>query len=350
VNGGRRLFPGLVLALAVAGCTPTVMPAGPPHVMPAVNGATLRMTDGSELPLHVWMPADRRPRATVVALHGFNDYGTFFARPGTFLASRGIASYAYDQRGFGAAPNPGLWPGTDTLVCDLGDAVAAVRARHPGVPLFVVGESMGGAVAIVAATNGQPLAADGLILAAPAVWGRATMPSLQSAALWFGAHTTPGLTVTGRGLGVRASDNVEMLRALGRDPLVIKSTRIDSLYGLVGLMDAALAAAPRLTVSSLILYGERDEVVPAEPVRRFLAGLPAGTASSRRVAVYADGWHMLLRDLQAETVWNDIAAWIADRGAALPSGADARAAGGDACRRWNLCDKVPSSSHAGERS
>jgi acylglycerol lipase len=45
-----------------------------------------------------------------------------------------------------------------------------------------------------------------------------------------------------------------------------------------------------------------------------------------RVALYESGFHMLLRDLQAETVWTDIAAWIADRDVALPSGADLRAA------------------------
>ncbi len=45
----------------------------------------------------------------------------------------------------------------------------------------------------------------------------------------------------------------------------------------------------------------------------------------RRPALYEKGHHMLLRDLQAETVWKDIAAWIADPRAPLPSGADRRA-------------------------
>jgi hypothetical protein len=58
------------------------------------------------------------------------------------------------------------------------------------------------------------------------------------------------------------------------------------------------------------------------------------------VAIYENGYHMLLRDLQAETVWTDIAAWITDRAQPLPSGSDIRATASQACRFWNLCDKV----------
>ena len=49
---------------------------------------------------------------------------------------------------------------------------------------------------------------------------------------------------------------------------------------------------------------------------------PEAGRDRRRVAVYESGYHMLLRDLQAETVWTDIAAWIGDRASPLPSGAD----------------------------
>jgi hypothetical protein len=59
------------------------------------------------------------------------------------------------------------------------------------------------------------------------------------------------------------------------------------------------------------------------------------------VAIYENGYHMLLRDLQAETVWTDIAAWIADASQPLPSGSDARVTARGTCRLWNLCDKVP---------
>jgi hypothetical protein len=57
-------------------------------------------------------------------------------------------------------------------------------------------------------------------------------------------------------------------------------------------------------------------------VETYAAALQAARPSGLHIAVYRNGWHMLLRDLEGETVWRDIAAWIADPAiAALPSGA-----------------------------
>ena len=115
---------------------------------------------------------------------------------------------------------------------------------------------------------------DGVILTAPAVWGRATMDLLPRLALWAAVRLVPGLTVTGRGLEIKPSDNIPMLRALSRDPLVIKETRVDTIYGLVDLMDAALDSAPVLDVPLLVMYGAKDEIVPKTPIRLFVGGLP----------------------------------------------------------------------------
>jgi alpha-beta hydrolase superfamily lysophospholipase len=182
---------------------------------------------------------------------------------------------------------------------------------------------MGGAVAIVAMTGNNPPDADGVILVAPAVWGRETMPWYQRWLLAVTSHTVPWLRLTGEGLHILPSDNIEMLRALGRDPLVIKATRIDAMHGLADLMDQALARAEKLQQSTLVLYGEHDQVVPKEPVFRMLAKM--SHEPQIRAAFYENGYHLLLRDLQAEKPWNDIAAWITDRTAPLPSGADKRA-------------------------
>ena len=153
------------------------------------------------------------------------------------------------------------------------------------------------------------------------------MPLGQRVALWLSARLIPWARFSGRGLGIQASDNIEMLRGLGRDPLFIKETRVDAVYGLVNLMDAAYQAAPRMQADALLLYGERDQVVPAEPTFEFWRSLPAEAAPRQRRALYAEGWHMLLRDLQAPVVIADIAAWIRDRaGAAALRGAEAHAA------------------------
>ena len=317
----RFLVLALLAALAAA-CAPRVEPAGPRVAPPRLEAGGIVMGDGVTLPLRRWGP-DGAPRAVVLALHGINDYSNAFDGAGRFLAGRGIATYAFDQRGFGAAPNRGMWPGTASLVGDARDAARAIGAAHPGAPLYLMGESMGGAVAMLAVAGPDPVPAAGAVLVAPAVWGRESMNVFYKATLWLAAHTVPWWKLTGEGLKIRPSDNVEMLRALSQDPLVIKGTRVDAIWGVVDLMDRAYDDAPRAARPVLLLYGKNDEIIPKAPTFAAMRALPPDNGS--RLAFYGDGFHMLLRDLKGEVVLEDVAAWIADRAAPLPSGADAAA-------------------------
>lgn len=316
------------IAMVIGACAPRFQEPGPAIAEPKIADDAIVAADGVRLPLRAWLPKDGAPKAVVVALHGFNDYGNFFDAPGKFLAERGIAAYAYDQRGFGAAPQAGVWAGMRAMQDDARAATRLIRARHPGLPLSLLGESMGAAVLMTAATSGDPPDTDGYILSAPAVWGRTTMPWYQRAALWLGVHTFPWATVTGRGLDIQPSDNIEMLRALGRDPLVIKETRIDAIYGLVNLMDRALDVSARFDARALILYGEKDEIIPKRPTYLMLTQLPPSATGRQKIAIYETGYHMLLRDLKAEIPLADIAAWVGNSAAPLPSGADKKSIAG----------------------
>ena len=317
----RPAWLGLLLIVLVAGCAPQTAESGAEAGAPVWRADALRMSDGAELPLRVWAPSGTKPpRAVVVAVHGFNDYSHAFERPGTWLAERGVQVYAYDQRGFGDAPGRGRWPGQRVLARDLGAVLRLIRQRHPDTPVYVLGVSMGGAVILAAAAFDALPPVDGAILAAPAVWGRATMPFYQRWALWLAARTVPWMTFTGEGLERWPTDNRAVLRELSRDPKVLKETRVDAMHGLSNLMDTALHAGEDMPRPALVLYGAKDEIVPPAPTRRFWRSLDDAPAVT--LALYADGWHMLLRDTQAEVVWRDLAAWIASPGAPLPSDAD----------------------------
>jgi acylglycerol lipase len=312
----RRLVAALFLLAAAGACTsPHQQSIGLNHQTPHIDGEAFIAADGARLPLRRWLP-EGDSRAVILALHGFNDYSNAFDAPGNYWRERGIATYAYDQRGFGATAHAGVWPPQNALIDDARAAISVLRERYPGLPLFVLGESMGGAV-LLSAAGEAPLEADGVILVAPAVWARETMNPFYRAALWLGAHFFPEAEFTGKGLGVVASDNREMILALRDDPLVIKSTRVDAMWGLVNLMDSALEASARLTPPALVLYGANDQLIEPGPTARMVAQL----SSDIPVAVYETGWHMLLRDLNAEIVLADIAAWISNQEGNLPSGA-----------------------------
>ncbi len=328
-SGLGRLHVTLCLAVLMAAllnaCAPRLQPSGPMTGEARIDGDSFIARDGARLPLRRWAPDGEKPspRAALVALHGFNDYSQAFDDAARFWAAKGVVTYAIDQRGFGRSDHIGLWAGVDVMVADAEALVRVVRARHPNIPLHILGDSMGGAVAMVALARNPGLPADGAVLVAPAVWGRNHLGAVKSALLWLTAHSMPWLELTPEGLDITPSDNAAMLRRLSKDKLIIKQTRIDAIWGLVNLMDAAYDAAEAVEAPLLLLYGARDEVIPKQPTFEAAAKLYA--KGRTRAVFYAEGYHMLLRDLGAGAVVEDVLAWMRDHDAPLPSGAEARA-------------------------
>ena len=306
-----KLAVGTLFLLLLTACAPTLDQTGPAQNQPHLTDSAFVAADGALLPMRSWLPATE-PEAVVVALHGMDDYRAFFEIPGSRLAAAGIAAYAYDQRGFGEAPNPGAWFGETAMQDDLFAFLRVIAARYPGKKLFALGESMGGAVVMTALARADaypPPQLVGAILVAPAVWSRDTMPWYQSAALWIGAHTVPWMALTGKGLEIQATDNIEVLRRMSRDPLFIKETRIGSIKGLCDLMDDAMRSAPALHTPSLVLIADKDQVIPPVASKVMTATLP----SSAEVKTYPLAYHMMLRDLHGDIPTNDIIDWIRSR-------------------------------------
>ncbi len=322
---GRR---GLVLGgtALLAGCSgggggPENWPAQPP----TVTDGMFTMADGAVLPYRNWLP-EGPPGVVILALHGFNDSRDAWEIPGPDFAAAGMAVYAPDQRGFGAAPGRGRWPGSQVLANDAIAIAGLLRRHHPGVPLVLMGESMGGAVLMEVAIRPDAPAVAGYVLVAPAVWGRARMNIFMRTGLWLATTLVPGMEVSRPPppIHVYASDNFAALIRLGRDPLTLRETRFDTLGGLVNLMDRALAAAPAFRAPALFMYGGKDELVPKPATVETWRKLPKDGGA--RTAFYPQGWHLLLRDLDRAVPIGDAIAWIGARAAPLPSGADAAAA------------------------
>jgi alpha-beta hydrolase superfamily lysophospholipase len=306
--------------------------------------------DGARLGLSTWRPAPSRPeecerlsangsdRATcqdspgpsadtarppaakvvIIAVHGMNDYAGAFNAAGTWWSERGAIVYAYDQRGFGRSPQSGIWPRHEVMRKDLATAVDVARRAHPGARIAVVGESMGASVAITAFADPDPPRADALVLSGPGLYGWGALPWYYSMSLWTSAHVRPSwVVVPPKGIIITPTDNTEKQREMWYDPNVQKNNRIDSVYGVVSIMEEAYTSISRLpkSVPTLFLYGAKDEVIPPNGVERAAKRMPRHV----RTAYYLDGYHMLMNDLQAEKVWADVLAFVEHPDGPLPS-------------------------------
>ena len=319
----------LTLPLSLAACATHLVPAGPPIRPPAETARAFVMPDGTRLATRVWHPAGP-PRAIVLALHGMDDSRDAWEVPAKDFTRAGVEIVGPDQRGFGATRVRGYWPGTRTLVSDARHMARLLTRRHPHTPLFLMGESMGAAVLMCLAAAPDPPPVAGYILVSPAVWGRDQMNVFERAGLWLMDRTVPGLTVSGAGVRVKASDNRAALLALSRDPLTLHATRWDAVDGLVRLMTQAQRDAARLPDDTLLLYGGKDQLVPKRAISATWRRLPPRQpgAPGPRIAYYPGAYHLMLRDLGRAVPIGDILAWMFHPRAPLPSGA------GRAARVW----------------
>lgn len=307
----------LSAALAMSGCA-SVPTLPQPSMEARFEAHVFVSVDGARLPAEHWAPVDRQPWMIVLALHGINSAATAFGPIGAWLAEQGVATYAYDARGFGRNPDRGQWAGIEVLARDARAALASLRRQHPGVPIAVLGGSLGAAQAVVAFADPAAPQPDRLVLAAPGVMGWAHLPPGYAPALRLGAAVAPWMTVAPSPDMQRnqpTTNSPATLAYVTADPLRIKETRLDVLAGSVDLMQAAHDRLGQITAPVAFLYGGRDFVIDARALAGAVAALPPGA----HVALYPDAYHLLLRDLAAPTVYADILAFLRDPRAPLPS-------------------------------
>lgn len=122
-----------------------------------------------KIPCIRWVDAKAQPKAVLFCIHGLGLHKGVYEELGQTLAPTGIAVYAIDIRGFGSwlQKNPNAAVDFSGAMNDIQRALTEIRKLHPGQPVVVLGESMGGAIAIHAAAA-YPTLIDGVISSVPA--------------------------------------------------------------------------------------------------------------------------------------------------------------------------------------
>ncbi|SDC69868.1 Lysophospholipase, alpha-beta hydrolase superfamily [Geodermatophilus telluris] len=290
--------------------------------------------DGARLAERRWTP-DGEVRAVLQVVHGLSEHAGRYGRLAAALTARGVAVGALDQRGHGRtaeSTGPGRFgdgAGGDAVLDDVRDLGERLAADHPGVPRFLLGHSLGSAVALAsAARDGAGLA--GLVLSGPlgtAPGLAASVPDLQ-AAVAAGSAEEP--------MAVLGAFNAPFEPArtpydwLSRDPAEVDAYLADPLcgddvpptYGYGAGMFALVAgsASPdsldRLPAGLpvLLLSGSRDPVGgdDAEFVTA-LAGLLRDRGLPVEQQVYPDARHEVFNETNRDEVTADLLAWLEQR-------------------------------------
>lgn len=253
--------------------------------------ARFRAADGAEIFYRVW-PAAPPVRAVVVLVHGMGEHSGRYQHVGSFLAERGLAVYALDQRGHGlTSGEKGTAARFGDFLDDLDEFHALAAGQNPGLPVVLLGHSMGGLIATAYLLE-RPRAPEYLVLSGPAI--------------------VPIFELGDRRIDpTRLSRDPQAWRSYLEDPLVLRERVQDSLYVVLAQGLALLVGrAAEIKVPALLIHGEADALCSAEGAREYVEGFSCDDVT---VLLYPEGRHEMLNEINRGEVLEDLWAWLRAR-------------------------------------
>ncbi|MCY7318211.1 MAG: alpha/beta hydrolase [Ramlibacter sp.] len=276
----------------------------------AVSDSTLSTytaSDGENIALQDWpLPDGLALRGVVLIVHGLGEHAGRHDALARRLNGWGFAVRGYDHYGHGESGGArGSLPTASRLVDDLADMIDSTRSRMGrGVPLIVVGHSLGGLVAAdLVAQDRRRI--DGLVLSSPALDpGLSLLQKLMLATL---PHIAPNMTVNNGLETAYISHDLEVVAAYRRDPRV--HDRVSPRIGRF-IVDAAartLRGAAQWRVPTLLMYASDDRLVNPSGSRAFAAAAPRAVVTTQCF----DGlYHEILHELDPEPVYQRLMQWL----------------------------------------
>ncbi len=264
-----------------------------------------------------WWHPDAPPRCVVAIVHGYAEHSGRYEYVGAWFAERGIAVEALDLRGHGQSEGPrALVDSFNEFLTDVSGFLRRAKERHPGVPVFLLGHSMGGAITALFVLARKP-DVQGVILSGPALSnkGRRRMMGRVLAPL---AKVVPRMT-----LAKLPADTVS------RDPAVVADYENDPLNYRGGFKLGLLAAASRssarisrdmeaFTLPLLIVHGREDALVPVDGSEELMR---RSRSQDKTIKIYDGLYHEVLNEPEKDEVLGDIVGWIEPR---IPAAAPTR--------------------------
>jgi acylglycerol lipase len=251
-----------------------------------------------------WL-AGSEPRAMIVLAHGFGEHSGRYFHVAARLQSEGYAVHALDHHGHGRSEGA---RGRITLadaVTDLDQLIVLASNPHPGLPVFLLGHSMGGAIALRYCMVHQDRLT-GLILSAPLaeVEGRAVV---QTIGKLLGA-IAPGLGLVKIDPKLVSRDPA-VVKAYAEDPLVFhKPIPAGTVAEFIRHVESLPNDVPQITLPTLLMYGTADKL--AAPSGSVMVSQRIGSKQIQTTP-YEGLYHEILNEPEQNAVLDEIAGWLA---------------------------------------
>ena len=263
---------------------------------------------GVALSCRSWAPAE--PERVLLVVHGWAEHSGRYEHLGAWFATRGCAVQAFDHRGHGRSDGRrGHADHFDDLLDDVEAVLARVRAGYPGLPIFIVGHSMGGLVAAAFARERQP-EVTGIVLSGPALLPGDVPSGLRLSMLRMLRRVAPRLSLARWIDPDGLSRDPEVARAYAEDRLVLRRMSLALGSELLEAAQRTLEGAGRIRVPVLVLHGAADPICAPEGSLRFFERLTAPDSDQR---LYPELRHEIFNEPEHATVFADALEWMHKR-------------------------------------
>lgn len=261
---------------------------------------------GARLYRKSWLPAGS-PRAGVVLAHGYAEHLGRYEHVAKHLTAQGLAIFALDHWGHGKSDGvPGFVPRFSAFIDGMEALLSKVEAEHPGLPLILLGHSMGGLIATLHLATHQSHYV-GAVLSGPLI-----LPAEEPSKLmqWISrllSRFAPKLGVLALDASA-VSRNPAVVAAYLADPLVYSGkVRARLAAEMFDAMAAARATAPRITLPVLLLHGEADRLTAPDGSRYLEQHLGSADKTLR---LWPGLYHEIFNEPEQGEVIAAMAAWI----------------------------------------
>ncbi|MGH0037593.1 MAG: alpha/beta hydrolase [Myxococcota bacterium] len=253
-----------------------------------------------------WLPAGD-PVRVIALVHGFAEHSARYDAVGAWLAARGIAVHAYDQRGHGRTASAlGRVGPFEGLLDDLDAFLAGLEAEHPEVPRVLVGHSMGGLVVATHLRERRP-EVDCAVVTGPALSISPDVTPARRRLAGLTRRLFPGLTVRVAIDPEGLCRDPDVVRRYVEDPLVFDRVEARFVAELLDAIERTAAEPGEIEVPLLVLHGEADPICRADASEGFHARLATPGSQLR---IYPELRHEILNEPESEQVLRDMLDWI----------------------------------------
>jgi lysophospholipase len=273
------------------------------------RASTLVIGGGQELYRCSWLP-EADPAAAIAVVHGYGEHGGRYRYLIDAMVPLGYAVHVFDLRGHGRSPGVrGYIERFAKYVDDTGSFVAAVAAEEPGVPLYLLGHSLGGLIATTFAEV-RPQGLAGMILSSPFLRLKLPVSGARRAAAKVLSTVAPARDIGNSIPAEELSHEPAVVAAYASDPLNHHVATARWAAEVLAAQRAALSAAGRLRLPLLVMYAGADTIADPAASRELFA---AAASEDKTLRCYEGYYHEIFNEVGRAAVFADFAAWLAAR-------------------------------------